>query len=381
MAWNEPGSGRDPWNQGSGGGRGGGGGGKPPDLEQLLKRLRARFGRGPKKPPPGGVGLIVLAVLVAGWLGSGFFTVTAQERAVVLQLGKVARIAGPGLGWNLPWPLGDVLTQKVDSVRQVTLQSTLLTRDHSLVDVGLTIQYHISSLEKFLFGSRDPDDVLGESARAALRTVVAGYKVDDVLGNSQNDIASAVKKALQKRLDAYDTGLVVSDLSLSNVQPPEAVQKAFADAIKAADDRAGMKSRAQSYAQSQVPNARGQAAQEIADAKAYRDRVVGQAQGESERFDALLVEYRRAPQLTRERLYTDTMNYILRHNRLVLVDSGKSGNINVTLPRLPAPAASTATPPASSSSAAPSQGQDDKGSESSSQSGAGRGRSRDRGGD
>lgn len=319
MAWNEPNnSNRDPWSQGPGGGRGGRR--EPPDLERLFKRLRERL-RGGGKPPPGSVYGALAAVLVALWLLSGFYVVDAQQQAVVLRLGRVAGIHGPGLGWHLPWPIATVRKEKVGNVRQASVDSTLITADRNLVNISLTVQYRIHSLPHFLFDLQGADDTLSQAARSALRQVVAGYDVDAVLGDAQPAIASKVKAELQQVLSDYHSGLTVTDVSLSQVQPPEAVQDAFADAIKAADDRDRMKNDAEAYAKDRLPRARGQAAREIAEAKVYRDQVVARAQGETARFDELLAEYRKAPQITRQRLYIDTMRDILEHSRIILVDA------------------------------------------------------------
>lgn len=330
MAWNEPGPGHDPWNQGPGGKPGG----RPPfDLEKLIKRLKASFSHRPGgRPAPGRMLGPLIIVIAALWLASGFYTVDAQEEAVVLRFGAVTGQSGAGLGWHLPWPIGSVRMVNVTKLRQVTTQSTLLTDDRNLVDVGLTVQFRVSSARDYLFKVSDPDDTLSQAANSVLRNVVAKYSVDAVLGGGQQDIASKVKQNLQQVLDGYDCGLYVTDVSLSQVQPPDPVQKAFADAIKAGDDSRRMKDSAQTYAQNRLPQAQAQAAKLIADAEAYRDGVVSKAQGEIARFDALLSEYQKAPKQTRQRMYIDTIGDILKHSRTVLVDSGKNGpaiNVNV----------------------------------------------------
>lgn len=381
MAWNEPGHGQDPWNQGSGGKPGG----QPPDLEKLLKRLRSRFGRGRGgRPASGGLlGLVIVALIVL-WLVSGFYTVNAQQQGVVLRFGAISGVSGPGLGWHLPWPVGRVLMVNTTKLRQITTQSTLLTRDHNLVDVGLTVQFRVSSAKAYLFNVEDPDDTLQQAAKSVLRGVVATYTVNDVLTGSQQEIASKVKQKLQKVLDDYGCGLYITDASLTQVQPPEPVQKAFADAIQASDDNQQMKASAQSYAHNRLPQAQSQASQLISSAQDYRESAVSKAQGDVARFNALLKEYRKAPQLTRQRMYIDTIGSILQHTRTVLVDSGKHGSsINITLgpglapSSLPASSGSTAAP-GSNAGAASAGGPPASGGQGS--SGDNSSRSRNRGG-
>jgi len=376
MAWNEPGPGHDPWNQGPGGKRGG----KPPDLEKLLRQLKARLSRGAggRTPSPAPLGVIV-AVLALLWLGSGFYTVDAQEQAVVMRFGAVSGQAGAGLGWHLPWPIGSVEKVNVTKLRQATTQSTLLTRDDNLVDVGLTVQFRVSSASDYLFNVEDPDDTLSQAANSTLRSVVAGYTVDQVLGGSQKAIAEKVKSDLQQVLNGYRCGLHLTDVSLSQVQPPDPVQDAFADAIKAADDSQRMKDAADAYARDRLPQAHRQADQLIAAARVYRDQVVSKAQGETARFDAQLREYRKSPTLTRQRMYIDTLADILKHGRTVVVDSDKSGGatINVHID-----GAEQATPPSTDSVPAGGSASPKSSNDSSSGSGSGSGsapRSRDRG--
>ncbi len=379
MAWNEPGPGHDPWNQGPGGGKPGGR--PPPDLEKLIKRLKASFGRRPGgKSAPGGMLGLVAVVILAMWLGSGFYTVDAQEQAVVLRFGAVSGESGAGLGWHLPWPIGSVQMVNVTKLRQATTQSTLLTRDRNLVDVGLTVQFRVSSAQNYLFKVSDPDDTLSQAANSVLRNVVATYTVDDVLGGSQQEIAGKVKQDLQQVLNGYHCGLHVTDVSLSQVQPPDPVQAAFADAIKAGDDSQRMKDSAQAYAQSRLPQARSQAAQEITDAKDYRDRVVSKAQGDTARFDALLSEYQKSPKLTRQRMYIDTIGDIIKHSRTVLVDSGKNGpaiNLHIdggsSQTPVPDAASTTSDKTATSKSSSGTAGSNDGSSDGTSP------RSRDRG--
>lgn len=363
MSWNEPDPGRDPWNPGPGGKRGG----QPSfDLEKLLRDLKARFGsrKRPGHHGPSGnlIGLLVAAVVVV-WLLSGFYTVDAQDRAVVMRFGVVTGVQGPGLSWNPSWPIGSVAMVNVTKIRQATTQNTLMTRDHNLVDVGLTVQFRVSSARDYLFGVADPDDTLAQAARSALRSVVAGYDVDAVLGDAQREIADKTRSALQQTVNDYGSGIKVTDVSLSKVQPPDPVQDAFADAIKAGNDAASLENAAEAYAKDRLPRAQGQAAQEIAAAEAYRDQVEADAKGEVARFDALLADYRQAPDATRQRMYIDTLRTVLGHSRTVLVDTGKGGasidlHLDAPPPREPAAGSGNETS-MSPAPAASSQGDGD----------------------
>lgn len=355
MAWNEPGpGGRDPWGNGSQGG-GGGRGPQVPDLEKWLKKLRQKFGGGRGRGPGGGViGLLIAAIIVI-WLLSGFYTVDAQKRGVVMRFGAVVGVAQPGLGWHAPWPIGAVRMVNVTKLRQASTQSTLMTKDHDLVDVGMTVQFRVSSARAYLFNVSDPDGTLAQAAKSILRSVVANYNADAVLGNAQEEIGAKTMQGLQNVLDHYHTGLQVTDVALSNVHPPKQVQKAFADAIKAASDAAKTRNDANAYAQDRLPHAKSQAADEIAQAQAYSDRVVATAHGDKARFDAVLNEYRKAPQATKERLYSETMKQIIRQNRVVLIDrAAGQASVNLSVPPRPAPApAASVEPPSASSTSSP----------------------------
>jgi membrane protease subunit HflK len=328
MAWNEPGSGgRDPWSQGPGGKRP-----PAPDFNELLARLRARLGgaRGSS-----GASLALIAALGVGlWLLAGFYTVDEQERAAVIRCGAYARTVGPGLHWHLPPPFEHVRRVNVAAARQASVQGEMMTKDQNLVDVGLTVQFRVSSVTDYLFKVYSPDDTLTEVAKSALQAVVADYDVDAVLGEAQSTIAAKVRDRLQQTLDDYSSGLLVTDVSLSKAEPPDAVKAAFADAIKAAQDQKAARNEAQAYAAERLPKARGDAARSLAEAQAYRDQVIARAQGEAARFTALLQQYRKAPQLTRKRLYLETMSEIYAGLGKVLVDTDKSA-VNLTVPLAP----------------------------------------------
>lgn len=318
MTWNESGPGRDPWNQGSGKNRGEAG----TDLSKLLKGIKKILGSNPSGPnKPRGLAYGVIVLIVAAWLASGFYTIDAQDRGVKLRFGAVVGDVGPGLGWHLPWPMASIKKVNVTKVRQASIQSTLLTKNQNLVDVGLTVQFRVSSVREYLFDVEDPDDTLSQTAKSVLRRVVSHYDISSVLGGQQEKIADDVKEKLQQILDHYGCGLYLVDVSLSQVQPPDKVQDAFADAIKAQSDQKTLVDAAETYAKGRLPKARNQAAKKIAEAKAYRSEVITKAKDDSTRFGALLTEYHKAPKLTRDRMYIETLAEIMRKSRVVVYGS------------------------------------------------------------
>jgi membrane protease subunit HflK len=326
MAWNEPGGGgRDPWNPG--GKRPGDGGGMP-DVDQVLERLKARFkGKGPGRPgglSSGGAGLLGGAIAVL-WILSGIYTVDAQERAVVLRFGAYVATAEPGAHWRLPWPIESVEKVNVEQVRQVTERSDMLTQDENIIDVELKVQYRVKSAQQYLTSQADPDATLRQVTKSAVREVVGRSKMDFILTEGRQEIASQTDQILQERLDAYNSGLTVVEVNLQNVQAPEPVQDAFADAIKAREDQERLKNEAEAYANDRLPKAGGQAARERAEAVGYRERLVAEASGEAERFTKILAEYRKAPRVTRDRMYLDTMSEVLGNATKVVIDVDKNG--------------------------------------------------------
>lgn len=333
MAWNE-GPNRDPWSQGPGGGKSGGGG--PPDLDELLKRLKARFGGGGGSSgsggsrggsgaglPPATVGLGIAIVAVV-WLFTGLYVIDEQERGVILRFGEYSRTAMPGIGWRAPWPIESIERINVTRVRQITDQQSMLTKDENIVDVELTVQYRVSAVEDFLFNVDDPDLTLQQATKSAVRETVGRSAMDFILTEGRQAIADETKQILQETLDAYKSGLVVTEVNLQQAQPPEAVQASFADAIKAREDQERVKNEAEAYANDRLPKARGAAARQIAEATAYRDQVLARAEGDASRFTSLLREYQRAPAVTRERLYLDSMSQVLAGSSKILIDVDKS---------------------------------------------------------
>jgi membrane protease subunit HflK len=331
MAWNEPGPGRDPWNTPPGGGKRGGG---APDIDALLKRLRAWLSSGGKRGPSGLVGLL-LPLLILAWLISGCYTVEEQERGIVLRFGAYAGTDEPGFRWHFPWPVESVVKINVAGVRSVSNHSTLLTQDLSIVDVALTVQYRVSSAVDYLFNVQDPDNTLQQATASALREVVGASTMNEVLNNDGRALAERTRHVLQDRLDAYKAGLLLTDVTLQEAQPPDAVKAAFDDVDRAREEARRVRADAEAYANDRLPRARSDAERRMAEASAYRDQVIARAEGDASRFSELLAEYRRAPQVTRDRLYLDAMSDVLNQSSKILVDvEHGSPVINVPLEQL-----------------------------------------------
>lgn len=325
MAWNEPGPGRDPWNQGPKRGDG------PPDLDEMLKRLKSRLGGGrggngggkTGTPLPGGlIGLVVVALALL-WAASGFYVVDEQEQAVVLRFGQHVATTDAGLHWRMPWPIEAEEIVNVTGVRATRDRATMLTQDENIVDLELTVQYRVSDVNAFVFNVADPDLTIRQVTKSSVREVVGQSRMDFILTEGREEIADRTKLLLQERMEEYGTGLFVTEVNLQQAQPPEPVQAAFADAIKAREDQQRLKNEAEAYANDRLPRARGAAARQVEEANAYREQVVAKAQGDASRFTQLLAEYREAPQVTRERLYLDAMGEVYGNNNKILIDVDK----------------------------------------------------------
>ncbi len=336
MAWNEPGGGkRDPW-----GGGGGGGNDGPPDLDEVLRKLRERMnslfggkiGRGGGgKPFPY---KLVAALALVAWVVSGIFIIQPAERGVVLRLGEFNRITGPGPHWHLR---GIELVYKVDvdQLRTVTHRAQMLTRDENIIQVELAVQYQVKDARDYLFQVRDPDFTLQEATESALRMVIGAISMDEFLSGGRGAIVQQTKENTQRILDLYNTGLLLTSVNLQDPQPPEEVQGAFEDAIKAREDQERYKNQAEAVALDIVPKARGDATRMREAANAYRDQVVAKAEGESSRFLQTLKEYEKAPGITRKRLYLETMEYVLANtSKVVMQVKGGSSLMYIPLDKL-----------------------------------------------
>jgi membrane protease subunit HflK len=332
MAWNEPGGGKDPW-----GGNNGGDG--PPDLDEALQKLRSRMdnifgGSGGKSGGSNGssknlVG-IILVVLVLGWGMTGFYQVDEKEQAVVLRLGKYLDTVGSGLHWNPP--LVDSVTKvRVTEERQYSSRSQMLTEDENIVELPLTVQYNISDVKAFVLNVKTPEISLRQATDSALRHVVGSSKLDEVVSTGRLKIGDEVKLRLQTYLDNYGTGIKVRKINIQEAKPPSQVKAAYDDVIKAREDRERYINEADTYANGIIPEAEGKAQQMIEESNAYLAQVVAEAEGESKRFESLLTEYHKAPEVTRQRLYLDAIQEVMSNSSKVLIDV-EGGNNMLYLP-------------------------------------------------
>ncbi|NMG33367.1 FtsH protease activity modulator HflK [Azoarcus sp. TTM-91] len=389
--------------QGNNGDRGEGNRGNnqgPPDLEEVWRdfnqRLSSLFGGkrqgrdggsgggrdggGPQGPGfsfrqfGGGITALVALVLVV-WLASGFYTVDANQRGVVLRLGKFIEVTEPGLRWRLPYPFESHELVDLTGVRTVEVgyrgsernkvlrESLMLTDDENIINIQFAVQYVLNSPESYIFNNRYPDESVAQVAETAMREIVGKSRMDFVLYEGREEIAATAHELMQRILDRYQTGIQISRVTMQNAQPPEQVQAAFDDAVKAGQDRERQKNEGEAYANDVIPRARGTASRLIEEAQAYRDRVVANAEGEASRFNQIYTEYRRAPDVTRERLYIETMQQVLSNTSKVMIDAKGNGNLLfLPLDKLiqaagsspgstPTPQNEAATPASSSSSA------------------------------
>ncbi len=333
MAWNESGNNKNPWNQG-GGDKG------PPDLDQVVRDLQRRLssmfggkrgggeGGGRVGAPGGGIGpgLIVGAALVV-WLLTGFYRVDDAERGVVMTFGEYSTTTLPGLHWRIPWPVQTVEKVNVSQVDRFPLRMRMLTRDETLVQVDLAVQFRRTDPVAFLFNVRNPEETLADVSESAIREVIGKNDLDFILTEGRAEVAQRTQQVIQSTLNAYSTGIEVTQVSLQEANFPQQVQAAVQDAIKAREDFERLQLEAQAYANDIVPRARGAAARQIEDAMAYRDRLIAVAEGESDRFVALLEAYELAPMVTRQRLYLETMEEVLGRASKVIMDTEGSGNL------------------------------------------------------
>lgn len=323
MAWNEPGGGgkdQDPWSNPRRSG-------KPPNIDEAISRLQKKFG-GAMGGAGGAKGVAVVgAILVGVWLLSGVYTIDAGQRGVELQFGKYTDTTTAGPHWHFPYPVGSVIKVNVDEFRDKQLKMSALTNDENIVEVRIGSQFVITDPVKYLFNVRDPDGTLSDVMQSAIREVIGAKKMDNVLTDGRTEIASLVRDRMQEMLNGYDTGLKVQSVNLQDVQPPEAVQPAFEDAIRAREDEQRYISEASAYSNKIIPQARGEAAQIDEQAKGYEAKVTNLALGEASRFTQLLKSYQMAPDLTRERMYLDTVAGVLAKNKSVVIDSGQSSNV------------------------------------------------------
>lgn len=341
MAWNEPGGGRrNPWGDGGGGG----GNNQPPDLEEMLKSLKqrisglfggrgggARRGGGEAPISGGGLGWLILALLAVWAAVDSFHILDQRERGVVLRFGKADRILEPGPRFTLPRPFERVERVDVTQVRSMSSRVAMLTRDENLVNIDFAVQYTASDAEKFLFKVRDVEETLAQVAEAAVRQVVGSRTLDDVQVGNRLEFTNEAREIMQTLLNNYEAGITVSIINFQDVMVPEQVKDAFDDAIKAREDEQRVINDARAYAADVVPKANGRKARVIAEANGYKESVVAKAEGDAKRFTLLAEQYRAAPEVTRKRLYLETMQDVLSKSPKILID-GEKGNNMLYLP-------------------------------------------------
>ncbi|OIR10699.1 modulator of FtsH protease HflK [mine drainage metagenome] len=334
--------------------------GGPPDLEEVMRKINRKieslFGRSGGGSPKGGndkptggfansIGLIVLIVVLI-WIASGFYIVDASQRGVVLRFGKQVEITDAGPRWHFPYPIETVEVVSLSQVRTVEVgyrdnvknkmlkESLMLTDDENIIDIQFAVQYFLKDPAEFLFNNRMPDDreIVRQVAETAIREVVGRSKMDFVLYEGREQVAASTTKLIQDILDRYKSGIIVSKVTMQNAQPPEQVQAAFDDAVKAGQDRERQKNEGQAYANDVVPRAKGAAARLMQEADGYKQRVIANAEGDASRFKQILVEYEKAPQVTRERMYQDMKQQILTSTSKVIVDQKSGGGNLLYLP-------------------------------------------------
>ncbi len=355
MPWNVPGGSGDknPWGQG--GGRGNQG---PPDLDEIVRKIQAKLGAlfgGGRGPGGGGKisrgiggGFALMAVVLAAvWLASGFYVIQEGSRGVVLRFGKLSHITRAGLHWHLPYPLAHVEKVNVErrSVVEIGYRSNpntlgkrkeprealMLTEDENIVDIEFAVQYRISDPGKYLFNVRDVEKTIQEATESAIREEAGKNTMDFILTSGRDAIGDSTKTILQGILDRYQCGILITNLEMQEAQPPEQVKAAFDDAVKAREDEARLKNEAEADANDIIPRARGAAARTLQEAQAYKATVVAHAEGDAQRFSQVAREYAKAPRVTRERMYLETMQDVLENTTKVLIDQ-KGGNNLIYLP-------------------------------------------------
>ena len=382
MPWNNQ-SGGGPW--GSPGGGGGGGpspwgrgpsGSQPPNLEDLLRRSQDQV----KRFLPGGFGgargiAIVAAILVLVWLATGFYRVEPAEQGVVLRFGKYERTTGPGLRYHLPYPIETVLTPNVERVnrmeigfrsgaamdgrrgtgeRDVPDESLMLTGDENIIDIDFVVFWRIKpdGAGNFLFKIRDPENTVRKAAESAIREVIGRTEIQPALTEARQQIEASTRELLQMMLDEYQSGVLITQVQLLKVDPPQPVVDAFNDVQRARADRERLRNEAEAYRNDVIPRARGEAERLNQESAAYREQIVAQANGDAQRFVSVYDAYQQSREVTAQRIYLETMEQILRTSRKVIIDSNAEG-VQSVVPYLPLNELNRPARPAPAAPAAP----------------------------
>jgi len=350
MAWNDNNN-QNPW---------GGNGQTPPELDEVIKDFKNKFGgifggkptsdsQKPITPPTGGFKYIfILALLV--WLLSGIYIIDPAEKGVVLRFGAFQEETGQGPHWHLPYPIESLNRINVEQIRtaqigyrdaisnrrggNVSSESLMLTKDENMIDAKFAVQYKINDVQAYLFNVSNPDTTLRHVVESAIRQVVGKNTMDYVLTEGRVAIADDIKEKSQELLDVYQTGLQITTVNMQDAQPPEQVQASFSDAVKAREDKQRLINEAQTYANDILPKSRGKAARMLEEAKAYKSEVVSKSEGEASRFKQILTEYEKAPEVTKERLYRETMEGVLSNTSKVVVDSKANSMMYLPIDKL-----------------------------------------------
>ena len=350
MAWNDN-KNQNPW---------GGNNQTPPDLDEVIKDFKNKFGGvfGNKPssdsqktitPPTGGVKyLLILAVLV--WMLSGIYIIDPAEKGVVMRFGAFQEETSQGPHWHLPYPIESVHKINVEQIRtaqigyrdaisnrrggNVSSESLMLTKDENMIDAKFAVQYKIDDVQAYLFNVANPDATLRHVVESAIRQVVGKNSMDYVLTEGRVAIAESIKEKSQDLLGEYQTGLRITTVNMQDAQPPEPVQAAFSDAVKAREDKQRLINEAQTYANDILPKSRGKAARMLEEAKAYKSEVVSKSEGEAARFEQILAEYEKAPEVTKERLYREAMEGVLSNTSKVVVDSSANSMMYLPIDKL-----------------------------------------------
>ena len=329
--------------------------GGPPDLDEIWRNVNRRLndflgrrggegGGGNDRPPRrglalGGAGLLIALVLLV-WFASGFYIVDEGRRGVVTRFGKFTETTQPGPRWHLPYPIEAVELVDFSQVRTIEIgyrnstanrnakEATMLTEDENIIDIQFAVQYNLNSAEAFVFNNRKPEEMVKFVAESAIREIVGKSKMDFALYEGREQIAQRTRDLMQRSMDLYKTGVFIQKVTLQSVQPPDKVQAAFDDAVKAAQDRVRLVNEGQAYANDVVPRARGMASRLLEEANGYNTEVTQRAEGDASRFKSILVEYTRAPGVTRDRLYLDMMQSVLTNSSKVVIDQ-KAGSGNL----------------------------------------------------
>jgi membrane protease subunit HflK len=308
----------------------------PADLDAVVRDLQRKLagifrggsaGRGGEQGLSGGLTASAFVIVMLVWASFGFYTVDAAERGLEFRFGAFQGLTQPGWQWHWPWPVEHVEIVNTGKTERFQYRASMLTRDENIVDVEVVVQFRRTDPQAFLFNMRDPEDALNYATASAIREIIGRNLLDFILTDGRAEVARDAQDLLQATLDAYGAGMTVYEVNLVNANFPSAVENSVQDSIRAREDRQRRILEASGYSNDILPKARGEAARRRQDAEAYRERVIADAEGEADRFTQILVEYQKAPAVTRERIYIETLEAILSSSTKVLVDTDGGNNL------------------------------------------------------